>query len=678
MTARPLSLLLTLALLFWLPGLDPAHAGTVRLGAQIEQVNLAAAVELLEDPTGLLTLADVSSAPYASRFKAWNREQDVNVSFSRSTWWFRVSIAREAEAPENWVLQIPYTYNRQLDFFAPDAPPVLTGSERPLTSRPVFHPTYLFPIQADTTPQYHYFRVESDFAISLPLIAWRPVPLFKASLAYFFGQALYYGGALALILYNLFLAVSLRDVRFFLYVGFVSTMALGIFSGNGLGRLFLWPDWSAFDTVASLFFITIGIAFSVLFSSRFLQTRQHSPAIGRLLEGLAFALFLIGSLQLIGIYDTRVLGPIYYTNSAMVFVVLFALLWASYRAIQVKVPATRLLVTAWSAFWLGGLIATFRILDWIPTNTFTSYAVQIATSVEMVLLAFALAEMVKIERRQRLTAQLETIAAKQNLLDLMRAQEERLERTIQERTTQLEQALVKEKRILSQYMRFGALISHEFRNPLGAINSQATLLHKEQALDHRGLERVSIIKSAVERLVRLFNKWLEGDRIRNLTEQQVSPRWISAGPWLRSLLEKNALFAETHHLEIAGGRSKVDLWADPDLLEIATLNLIENACKYSPPGSRIVLEPFQTGVASGISIRDQGPGIPESRRLDIFEDYVRLDDKPQSGLGLGLSFVRRIMEAHQGEVTLGSAPGSGSVFSLVFPYPLASSQPPSL
>jgi signal transduction histidine kinase len=645
--------------------LNHAQAGVLK--ASEPRIYLAPAIEILEDPSGILTINDVREKTIAQQFKPWGQQQEVSVGLSQSAWWFRVRLSRETAAPLNWLLEIPYTYNRRLDFYAPTKLPVHTGSDRPLDSRPIFHPHYIFPIEPTPDSAYYYFRAESSHALSLPLIAWQPIAFYKASIKGFFVQAMYYGGILALLLYNLALSVSLKDRRFLLYVGFAFFMCLGVFSANGLGRLAFWPEWNRFDEVAGTLFLIVSTILSILFSLQFLQTARHAPKTARWLYGLVALLGIVSVLQFLGIWIPDLVSLSFRLASFIAVALVVMLVIASGQAIKAKIPGISLFIAAWSVFWVGGLIAALRIFDLIPTNAFTSNALQISSAIEMTLFAFALAEMIKIERRERVAVQNDLLMAKQALLENMRVQETILEKTIEERTKELNIALRKEKEVLSQYVRFGSLISHEFRNPLGVINSQATLLRKEQTLNNKGIERVSTIKTAVRRLVKLFDKWLEGDRLETLMQGNRAMVELVAMPWAEQLLRKNASLFEAHDIILSPKNADVSLYADPDMLEIAVLNLLENACKYSSPGSRIVISAINDQRFSGISVTDEGIGISESDQAKIFDDYVRVENPNQPGLGLGLAFVKRIMQAHAGHVSVTSAPGLGSTFTLFFP-----------
>jgi signal transduction histidine kinase len=654
-------------LCIWLNGAYALELTTTEMSRPLSEV-----IDVLEDPDGRLTIDDIRDASVARRFVSWGKSQDVNVGISRSAWWFRVQLSRDAEAPSSWILEIPYSYNRNLDFYPSDSPPILTGGARAIDSRPVFHPHYVFPILVSTTPEYIYFRAASSYAISLPLTAWQPVAFYKASMKNFFVQAMYYGGIIALLLYNFALFISLRDHRFLLYVGFAFFMCLGVFAGNGLGRLVLWPEWHRFDEVAGTFFILIGTLLSALFSLQFMQTRKHAPRIAFTLHAIVVALAGTAVLQLAGIWYPSLIGPTLQLASLLGLILFAALAIASHFALRARVPGIALFISAWGVFWIGGLVATLRVLDLIPTNGVTSYALQISSAIEMTLFAFALAEMIKIEKRERLSAQNALLEAKQALLDTLISQEAQLEKTIEERTSELNSALRKEKALLSQFVRFGSLISHEFRNPLGVINSQATLLKKEQSLNPAGENRITAIKMAVRRLVSLFDKWLEGDRLESMLHQKLLTQTMPAERWLKTLLKQNANLFEHHRIITAPDPTATNLHADPDLLEIAMLNLLENACKYSAPQSRIMVQIVNETAGTGFAVTDEGIGISQSQQEEIFNDYVRLDHPShpgQPGLGLGLAFVKRIMLAHGGDVRLESTPGTGSTFTLLFPSP---------
>ena len=106
----------------------------------------------------------------------------------------------------------------------------------------------------------------------------------------------------------------------------------------------------------------------------------------------------------------------------------------------------------------------------------------------------------------------------------------------------------------------------------------------------------------------------------------------------------------------------------PDLVERLIINLLENALKYCPSGSQVEVILEQRDGAVICSVSDNGPGIPEHLLTNLFAKFTRAKHAPEiSGVGLGLRFVKVVMERHHGTVNVRNNPGGGSRFELTFP-----------
>jgi signal transduction histidine kinase len=112
---------------------------------------------------------------------------------------------------------------------------------------------------------------------------------------------------------------------------------------------------------------------------------------------------------------------------------------------------------------------------------------------------------------------------------------------------------------------------------------------------------------------------------------------------------------------------------DPVRLERILHNLIDNAAKYSPKGSEIVIRVREDGGVLYASVKDSGPGIPRDKQSEIFEPFKRLDATKDhaGGLGLGLIVCKRLVEAHGGKIWVKSEPGRGCTFTFTLPVPAA-------
>lgn len=607
-------------------------------------------------------------------------DRNINLGFSSTAHWLRVVIDDPGEAATTWVMEIAYQAPDLVDVYLPDGSIVLAGALRSRPAQQLEHPFLALPLRLSPGHNELFLRVQSASALTLPLRIWAPVEFLKHVQRTSVMQALYFGALAAMTLYNLFLAFSLKDRRFGLYVLFALMLCMGMLSGNGYGRMYLWPEALEFDRVAQTFFLCLAAAFSVAFSRAFLQLddgRQVTHRVLRLAEWvlLGFSLFFLGAAfvgwSLEGLYTVLI---------AVATLTGVLLLWAGARALLKGRKGMRFFMLAWTVLWVGVFAASFRMLGWLPSNTLTLYAVQISSVLEMLLLAFALAEIVHLEREQRDQAQAIALRLEQNLVTQLKASEERLEQAVQSRTGELQAVLARQQLLLDQYVRFGALISHEFRNPLGIVQSQISLLRRQaQADDAQSTRRLEIIASAVRRLLQLFERWLQGGRLQHLEKDlQIEPLRIDL--WLDHLLQSQPQYQASHRLRVQplqgddtnppGGWQ---VMADDRLLEIAVLNLLDNACKYAPADTEVCIELRQGQSADGrlqigIAVIDQGRGLSLEEQDRLFDDYVRLQPEgPVHGIGLGLVFVKRIAELLGGSIELKSSPCQGSTFCLWLP-----------
>lgn len=123
-------------------------------------------------------------------------------------------------------------------------------------------------------------------------------------------------------------------------------------------------------------------------------------------------------------------------------------------------------------------------------------------------------------------------------------------------------------------------------------------------------------------------------------------------------------------MEVDCARPERAVPGDRRMLRAALNNLIDNAVKYNRPGGRVRIESEEDGAYFVIHVEDTGIGIPREEMPRIFERFYRLDkarSRETGGTGLGLSIVKHIAELHQGDISVKSAEGEGSTFSLRIP-----------
>jgi signal transduction histidine kinase len=335
------------------------------------------------------------------------------------------------------------------------------------------------------------------------------------------------------------------------------------------------------------------------------------------------------------------------------------------KMLYLQHKGARFFLLAWATVWSGAIVATLRAFGVVPTNAFTSYALQISTAAEMLFLAFAIADRLILEKRLKEQAQQKTLKAEQALIASLKNTEEKLEQQVKVRTEELENSVQNEKDIRDEYVRFGSLISHEFRNQLAITQLQLSIITEEKNIGISQLDtRLPIIQKATERLTSLFNKWLQNGQYKNGIHDLNLQR-IELAPWLNEILTSYTRQQDQYCFILKENPAVESIVADSSLLTLVIQNLIDNACKYSKGGGCVTIEIRSKDNATGIAVLDEGIGIALEDQQAIFLEYFRV--KPENnipGMGLGLNLVQRIVKVHGGAIELISAPGSGSCFCI--------------
>jgi PAS domain S-box-containing protein len=220
---------------------------------------------------------------------------------------------------------------------------------------------------------------------------------------------------------------------------------------------------------------------------------------------------------------------------------------------------------------------------------------------------------------------------------------------------------------------FLANISHEFRTPLTALNASVELLLED--IEELSLaeiaELLNSIHLSVTGLQTLIDNLLESTSIE-AGRFHIRPRPTDLGDVVTDALQvmKPLLERRKQNLSLAIPTRMPLVSVDPTRLTQVLVNLLSNASKFGPMESTIELRlKIMNERTLRISISDQGPGIPLPERSKLYHRFTRLGEteRTQYGIGLGLSVVKAIIEAHHGEVGMEERPGGGSIFWFTIP-----------
>lgn len=214
-------------------------------------------------------------------------------------------------------------------------------------------------------------------------------------------------------------------------------------------------------------------------------------------------------------------------------------------------------------------------------------------------------------------------------------------------------------------------IAHDLRTPLSVIQGQAQLLQRLAGRAGDGEQALARSAEAIATNAKRMNVMIQ-DLVDTIRFESGQLRLERSRVDLRSLVERllgtmaEALQVDRVRVRIPGDLPPVV--ADPSRLERILTNLLNNALKYSPPGSEVVLSARRRAEEVVVSVADRGPGISPEDLPHLFERFYRARGVRKSeGLGLGLYITRMLVEAHGGKIWVKSRPGRGSTFSFTLP-----------
>jgi two-component system OmpR family sensor kinase len=250
---------------------------------------------------------------------------------------------------------------------------------------------------------------------------------------------------------------------------------------------------------------------------------------------------------------------------------------------------------------------------------------------------------------------------------------------LEQQASMLREKLAEEQRLMLLQRNFVSMASHEFRTPITIIDAHAQRLisMKERLRPDDLAERAGKIRKSARRMTHLIESLIDSMRVIDSdVKLYFHPSTIEMTTLLHEVCHlQREIAPQAQILEDFRAASR-ELLGDPNLLFQVFSNLLSNAIKYSPDGGLItvLLESQESSLV--VSVQDRGIGIPDCDRGKLFERYHRGSNAAGIvGTGLGLYFVRTVVELHGGHVTAESRAGGGSCFRVSLPCELRTLQP---
>ncbi|MFJ9992909.1 7TM diverse intracellular signaling domain-containing protein [Pseudomonas putida] len=650
-------------LLIVLLGCLPLLAGAVDFDDATRQLPLGKLMQVYEDVDGSASIDQVSAPAFASRFRA--HTQDVlNAGYSTSVFWLKLDlrpVGLPAAAPRQWLLELAYPPLDHLELYLPDGEgkwrlAQRTGDALPYASRQIQQNNYLFelPLPREQTTTV-YLRLHSQGSVQAPLTLWSAEAYIESQPGRFYVLGMIYGVLLVMLVYNLFIYLSVRDVSYLYYILYIGAFGLYQISVNGAGVAYFWPDNPWWTNAATPLFIGAAGLFGCQFTRHFLQVRRLSPGFDRLLLLLMAWGVLVMLLAVSLSYGVALRMA---TALALTFTVsVFA---AGVMAWRRGVRVARWFVIAWTAFLLGGLVNTLMVLGYLPNVFLTMYASQIGAALEVALLSLALAD--RINR--------------------LREEQSRALRDSGRKLEQLNQQLARSNRLKDEFL---ATVTHELRTPMNGVIGSLELMQTlpmgaEQAQYHR-----TAVGSAQDMMAMV-------DDILILTELQAGRLRAHGAPFsLRRLLQElragyaGQALGKGLYLSLDVPADLPDsLVCDAQKLARCLACLVDNGLKFTHQGGVMIQVRGRwigpDSLALSVTVSDSGIGFDDLDQAILYQRFFQVDGsmtRRYGGLGIGLSICRQLGELIGARLSHESTRGLGSRFELAMTVAVAQVQAPA-
>ena len=377
----------------------------------------------LEDPHRSLT-------PDAAMLTdSWqnSKSDSLNFGFSDSAFWLRTPLS--TGSLDDWYLWNRYSLLDQVDMYLCPRPynnssecvHKQAGDLQPFDiNRDVSHPNTIIHLPTDKGHDYLLLlRVETHGTYQLPASLVDSQTLHNELLMNNILRGGYYATMLVMGLYNLFIFFATRERSYFYYSAFVLSFLLFHMTYEGSAFQFFWPELPMINNSAFLLAFSVNQLILCFFVPNFLRLKQHSPAAYRLFR--VYTAITLVTLLMIPLLHYEVMVPI---NNLLSMLITASALIVSIRVWIGGESAARFFTIAWMMLITGLILANARSLGLIPTNTFTLYAYQIGSFMEVILLSLALGERIMRLQKDQLAARKAMLKSQEDAIQYLRDYED--------------------------------------------------------------------------------------------------------------------------------------------------------------------------------------------------------------------------------------------------------------
>ena len=284
---RHLFLLSTVFVLLFILCLK-SFAYPVKITPTKDAINIGLSVEYFEDKDSTLTLKDIIRLDNENKFSTTTKVP-LNFGYSKSTYWLSFSVLGETTTKSGWILDIPYAPLDNLTLYLPDGKGGFTeyrsGDRVPFSEKEIVYKNAAFVLGEKLLPyQQYYLRVNSNGSLNLPVFLWTGAGFAEHVNRVQSSMGDYFGIMIALVIYNLFLYISVRDRDFLLCSFAIASYTLVQGAYYGMLAQFLWPDLIWWTNISLVIFAALIFFAIAVFTNSFLRLKENSKVFHRIMQ----------------------------------------------------------------------------------------------------------------------------------------------------------------------------------------------------------------------------------------------------------------------------------------------------------------------------------------------------------------------------------------------------------
>jgi signal transduction histidine kinase len=527
-----------------------------------------------------------------------------------------------------------------------------SGLDFPFYERSVIHKNNLFMVDvADGSSHYAYLKFRVSRPVKGTFALWGYRNMLAFSNTQYFMLALFYGIALAMMLYNLFLFLTIRDAAYIYYVGYILSMVLYTSSLDGIGFQYLWSSEPLINDHIQHVSIFSFLIFALLYAHSFLKPIFKASALDWVfISVIVFrtGIFIAGLTIFPGLLNIP-----FFDILAMLFIYGVGV-YAFFRGYK---PA-RFFILAFTMLFIGFAITSLASIGLFRGIDYLQYALNVGVTCEMILLSLSLADRIKLLMEDRSEAREQVINQLQEKEQLKDRLNRMLEEKVLERTKELED---KNKQLDSLIYKS----SHDLKGPLKSIIGLTTV-GKMDVKDPAAREYFDHILLSTKRLDRVLADLLD---ITKVNENKLKHERVDFSHIIKEIIMSFENIEGFKDMKInIDIQQEKDFYGDEKMLYSVFQNMIENAFKYRDPTKNppmLDISIISDKQKTKIEFKDNGLGIDAELKDKVFDMFFKANEQ-SSGTGLGLYLVKLSIQKMGGHLYLQTAKGEGSLFTIVF------------